>query len=169
MKPKNNSKQPIRDLCQTPPIAVQPLLPYLNKNHVVWECAAGEGYIVNELELNGFTVVASELQRGHNFFSYEPESWDCIVTNPPFSIKFEWITRCYQLGKPFALLMPVEVLGAKSAQRNFKAHGIEVILLDKRVNFKMPEKGWLGSGAQFPTAWFTWGLNIGKQITFATL
>lgn len=78
-------------------------------------------------------------------------------------------TAKYQLGKPFALLMPVEVLGAKSAQRNFKAHGIEVILLDKRVNFKMPEKGWLGSGAQFPTAWFTWGLNIGKQITFATL
>ena len=70
---------------------------------------------------------------------------------------------------PFALLIPVETLGAKTAQALFREFGLEVIFLDRRINFKMPGKGWAGSAAQFPTAWFTWGLAIGRQMTFAQL
>jgi len=43
-----------------------------------------------------------------------------------------------------------------------------LILLDKRVNFIMPNNGNNGR-AQFPVAWFTHGLNIGKEITYATI
>jgi hypothetical protein len=39
--------------------------------------------------------------------------------------------------------------------------------MDRRVNFKMPTKGWEGSAAQFPVAWFCRGLPIGEQMTFA--
>jgi hypothetical protein len=78
------------------------------------------------------------------------------MTNPPYSFKFDWLARCYELGKPFALLVPVETIGAKAAQRLMERYGAEQLLLDKRINFEMPNKGWAGSSAQFPVLWLCW-------------
>jgi hypothetical protein len=156
------------DACQTPPYAVEPLLGNLLGNWTIWEPARGEGYLEASLQDGGLNVVSSDILTDQNFFDYEPDDWDCLVTNPPFSIKYKWLDRCYKLGKPFALLLPVETLGAKTAQELFAEHDIEVIFLNKRVNFKMPNKGW-HSSAQFPVAWFTWRLGIGQQMTFAKI
>ena len=154
------------DFCQTPPYALLPLLPYLPPHWTLWEPARGEGYLEAALKDKDFSVVSSCILTGQDFFDYTPDGWDCVVTNPPYSIKYTWLRRCYELGKPFALLLPIETLGTQSGQYQFAEHGIEIILIDKRINFKMPEKGWEGSGSQFPTAWFTWGLDIGQQMTF---
>lgn len=174
-KPKTNYAAPAsgvdqRDLCQTPPYAIDPLLPYISSALRVWEPAYGEGLLTEALYDSGFkTVITGDIQTGENFFEYTPDAWDVIVTNPPFSLKYRWLERCYALGKPFALLMPLEVLGAKSAQVLFRQHGINVIFLSDRVDFKMPNLGWDGSGAQFPVAWFCWGLEIPEQMTFADI
>lgn len=174
-KPKTNYAAPAsgvdqRDLCQTPPYAIDPLLPYISSALHVWEPAYGEGLLTEALYDSGFkTVITGDIQTGENFFEYTPDAWDVIVTNPPFSLKYRWLERCYALGKPFALLMPLEVLGAKSAQVLFRQHGINVIFLSDRVDFKMPNLGWDGSGAQFPVAWFCWGLPIAEQMVFADI
>jgi hypothetical protein len=174
MKPKSNRQGDIYkpakyDACQTPRYALDPLMPYIEKQWVVWECASGEGLISDEFLRLGFNVIATDILCGRNFFEYEPEYWYCIITNPPYSIKYKWLERCYQLDRPFALLMPIETLGAAKAQKLFKLHGMELIVLNKRVNFKMPSKGWTGIGAQFPVGWFTWQLNIGRDITYAEI
>lgn len=157
------------DACQTPAYALDPLLSYLPRNWIIWEPAAGEGNIVEALFDSGFkSVVSTDLIRQENFFEFEPDNWDCIVTNPPFSIHFEWLERCYKLGQPFALLLKVDILGTKTAQELFDQHGIEVIFVSPRINFKMPNKGW-DSQAPFATAWFTYGLGIGRQMTFARI
>jgi hypothetical protein len=170
MKPKRANKGDIYvpqglDLCQTPAYALDPLLPYLKGR--LWEPACGEGFMVDALNTAGFTVVSSDLLTGQNFFFYEPETYDMLVTNPPYSIKYKWLKRCYELDKPFALLMPVEVLGAVMAQKLFRERGIEVIFLPRRVNFKMPNKDW-DSHAQFPVAWYCYKFNIGRQMKFYT-
>jgi hypothetical protein len=144
------------DLCQTPPYALAPLLPFLKPDTTIWEPAVGEGNIAIELEDKGFSVVISDILRGQNFFEYAPDSWDAIVTNPPYSLKYRWLKRCYELGKPFALLIPVETLGAKTAQELMQEYGFEVMLLNRRINFKMPNAGWSGGGSQFSTMWFCW-------------
>lgn len=172
MKPKLNQSGDIYipqgyDACQTPAYAIDPLLPYLQEGWNIWEPAAGEGYLEGALYDSGFSVTPSDLLTGLNFFEFEPERWDCLITNPPYSVKYKWLERCYQLGKPFALLLPVETLGAESGAVLFRDFGAEVIFIHPRINFKMPNRGWEGGGAQFPTAWFTWGLNIGQQMTFA--
>jgi hypothetical protein len=155
------------DACQTPPYALDPLLPYLDFSMTIWEPASGEGLLVDALYDSGFsTVEFGDLLTGQNFFEYEPESWDCLITNPPYSIKYKWLERCYVLSKPFALLLPVETLGAKSAQELFREHGVRVLLLDRRINFKMPNIGWEGSSAQFPVAWFTWQLPLASELMF---
>lgn len=157
------------DRCQTPAYALDPLMPYIPRDWVLWEPAAGEGNIVKALREQGYTVIGSDLltegigegvEGGRNFFNWQPPHFDAIVTNPPYSVKFDFYRRCYQLGKPFALLLPVEALGVGAAQKLYKVHGHEQLLLDKRVNFKMPHKGWASgewrSTAWFPTFWSCW-------------
>jgi hypothetical protein len=155
------------DLCQTPAYAVEPLLKYLNPGGIIWEPAMGEGHLVNALLKARFCVERSDLQTGQNFFEYSPHAWDCIVTNPPYTLKFEWLARCYELGKPFALLVPVETIGAGAAQRLMERYGYEIMLLDKRVDFKMPNKGWR-SQAQFPVLWLCWKM-LRSPVVFGKL
>ncbi len=171
MKPKQNQQGSTKksnnyDRCQTPFYALDPLLPYLPSG-IIWEPAAGDGHIVTKLTMSGYKdIISGDILTGENFFETKPLDWDCQVTNPPYSVKYEWLARSYELGKLFALLMPLETLGASKGQRLFERYGVELILFDKRINFKMPNKGYGNSGAQFPTAWFTFGLGIGCQLTF---
>lgn len=167
MKPKqNNGTDPTgMDVCNTPPYALDPLLPYIRPEWSVWEPAASTGNICEALRPHVLGVHATELRTkglgtdvrgGVNFFTWQPVYFDAIVTNPPYSIKFDWLARCYDLGKPFALLVPVEMIGAQAAQKLMEQHGAELLLLNRRVNFEMPQKGWAGSSAQFPVLWLCW-------------
>ena len=156
------------DRCQTPGYALDPLLPYIPPG-VIWEPAAGEGNLVNKLALHGHKVIATDLLTGSNFFTTEPRSWHVQITNPPYSTKYEWIQHSYDLGKPWALLMPFYTWAARGANKLFEKQGIEVIIINPRINFKMPNKGYSGSGAHIATAWFTWGFDIGATVTYATV
>lgn len=173
MKPKTNRAGDAAvslemDRCQTPLYALDPLLPYLPPKCWVWEPAAGDGNIARALHKANHWVVSTDVLTGHNFFTWQPALWTVLVTNPPYSIKYDWLAHCYELGRPFALLLPIDTIGAAKGQCLFRRHGVEIIYLNRRVNFKMPNKGYGGS-AQFATAWFTWGLNIGQAITFAEI
>lgn len=165
MKPKNNYVPGPMDNCYSPPYAINPIIPFL-RNKSAWECAQGTGNFVRKINQHyGSFCFGTDISNGCDFFEYIPkEEFDVIVTNPPFGLKYKFIERCYQLGKPFALLMPLEVLGAAVAQRMFEKNGIEIIFLSPRIGFKMPRKGWLCS-PQFPTAWFCWKL-VGKETSY---
>jgi hypothetical protein len=170
MKPKLNQAGDPKvshkmDRCNTPAYAIDPLLPYIRPNWIVWESAAGTGNMYDALAHHTMAIIGTELRLddigqgvhgGRDFFEYQPPRFDAIITNPPYSIKFKWLERCYALGRPFALLVPVETIGAKSAQSLMEKHGAELLLLNRRVNFQMPNKGWVGSSAQFPVLWLCW-------------
>jgi hypothetical protein len=47
-------------------------------------------------------------------------------------------------------------------------YGVEVVFFDRRINFETPNKV-EKSSAWFGTAWFTHGLNIGRELTFVSL
>jgi len=157
------------DLCQTPAYALTPLYPYLPKSWVIWESACGQGHLSRGLQDNGFEVVSTDIQQGFDFFAYEPIHFDAIITNPPFSCKLQFLERCYRLAKPFALLLPVEVLGVASIQRLFERYGIEVLFLSRRIGFATVNTPFEKSSAWFPVAWYTWGLGVDKQMTFVTV
>lgn len=173
MKPKQNytvseTQDAKIDQCQTPPYGIDPILPYIPKNKIIWECASGEGLMANHLRDKGYQVIETSLHLGQDFFQFEPLAYDIIFTNPPYGLKFPWIKRCYELKKPWALLLPVETLGSCTAQRMFEQWGMQYLALDSRVDFKMPHNGWKGS-AQFPVSWFTHGLNLPKDIVYGKI
>jgi hypothetical protein len=149
---------------QTPDWVVDYLVPYLRREWVIWECAKGRGNLVRALERKGFKVIGTDIREGYDFLSWEAEGYDCIVTNPPYSLKDEFLERCYELRKPFALLLPLTALETRRRQRLFKEYGVEVIVLPRRVNFEVPSGR--GSRCWFPVGWFTDWLGIGRQLIF---
>jgi hypothetical protein len=111
-----------RDLFMTPNYATELLIPFIDdllpmnpaKKFIIWECAAGQKKMSNILTKKGFDVVSTDLSydESFNFLLDEPIfEYDCIVTNPPFSLKKKFYDKCASLGKPFALLIPADYSG----------------------------------------------------------
>lgn len=123
------------DEIYTPFYAIEPLLDYLPKDKIIW-CPFDEDWsaFVQLLREKGFTVVNSHINTGQDFFTYEPEKWDLIVSNPPYSKKDKIIERCYSFNKPFALLLPIQSLQSKE-RFAFWCKGCELLCFDERVGF----------------------------------
>jgi hypothetical protein len=154
---------------QTPTEALKPLLPFLKRDWTIWECACGKGNLVNELEKNGFQVIGTDIKNGYHYDFINSDlhfQYDCIITNPPFSKKNEFIEKCYALGKPFALILPLTALETQRRQTQWKK-GLQLILFNKRINFETPTNK--DSRSWFASAWFTYGLNLPKDIIFKDL
>lgn len=157
------------DNFQTPKIALDILLPYLPKSWRIWECAWGNGNLYNFLIQEGYNVLGTDIngEKGHclNFLTETMSfPYDCIVTNPPYSLKSKFLKRCYELDKPFALLLPLTALEGKERGKLYKQNGIQLIIPNKRINFETPSGK--GSGAWFQTCWFCWKLNLPKDLMF---
>jgi len=150
------------DEMQTPKKAIYPLLPYLKKDWTIWECAWGGGSLAKHLKEEGFDVIGSKetdfLDEKFN------ANFDCVITNPPYSLKEEFLERAYKLGKPFAFLMPLTALEGKKRGELYRKHGIQLIIPNKRINFITPSGK--GSGSWFQVAWFCWKLNLPKDLNF---
>lgn len=141
---------PHNDEWYTPAYAVEPLLEFIPKMKCIWESTDyGDSAITEVLKEHGKHVISSHIERNENFFTYKPdEYWDMIVTNPPYSIKDEFLARAYELGRPFAMLLPVESLGGQARFKLYKKYGLEILVLDKRVEFSNQKNPY------FSVAWF---------------
>lgn len=104
----------------TPYYAVDPIVKYLPKEKVIW-CPFDEEWsaFYKHLSELGYQVIRSSLIDGKDFFTYEPENWDIIVSNPPFSIKDKVLKRLYSFQKPFAILLPLNSLQGKNRYKYF--------------------------------------------------
>ena len=148
------------DELYTPESAIDILLPYLKKDWTIWECAYGTGKLAKSLESRGLKVIG---ERDMDFLGENDgwkETWDCIITNPPFSKKIKFIERCYELKKPFALLLPLTALEGIKIQSMFKDNGIQILFPKGRIDFNGKKAPW------FYTCWFTYGLNLPKELNF---
>lgn len=78
-------------------------------------------------------MINSHIDEGKNFFEYEPEEYDCIISNPPFSIKDDILKRLDELNKPYAVLLPLPTLQGQKRFNSLK--NCQALIFDKRINF----------------------------------
>lgn len=161
MPPKKTKSD---DRYGTPHKAVDLIIPYLKRNWLIWECAAGAGSIVDHLQESGFNIFCTDTE--HDFILGKPLKCDCIITNPPYSLKNHFIRKCYRIGKPFALLMPLTALETEARQEYFKKFGVKLIIPNTRIKYTLPGGSRRSHGNWFSSAWFTWGLDIRKELNF---
>lgn len=144
----------------TPSYAVKPLLKYISKGITVWECCDfGKSEITRLLKEHGCKVISTDKEE--NFFQYKPKcNFDMIITNPPYSLKDEFLEKCYEWNKPFCLLLPITALDGKKRGKLFRKRGIELLVFDGRVGFMSDKKSnW------FNTSWFCYKV-LPKQLIF---
>ena len=127
------------DECYTYRYAVEPLLEFLEpyKDKVIW-CPfdTEESEFVKVFKEHGFNVVNSHIDNGQDFYEYEPEHFDLIVSNPPFTNKTKMFERVLSFNKPFAILMSVLYLNDGTPYRLFKDIDLQLLLFPKRMTFK---------------------------------
>ena len=119
----------------TPFYAVEPIIKYLHKDKVIW-CPFDKPWsaFVQKLVGGGWNVICSHIEEGKDFFTFQPEHFDIIVSNPPFSKKDKIIKRLYELGKPFAILLPIQALQSKT-RFDFWTQGLELLCFNERIGF----------------------------------
>ncbi len=133
------------DEMYTPRYAVLPILKYIPKDAIVW-CPFDKSYSSFVMEISKTnTVIASHIDEGKDFFEYEPEKWDIIISNPPFTEKKKFFERALSFNKPFALLMTLTWLNDSAPKLLFSEKDLQLLMFDKRINFEGNNK------AQHPT------------------
>lgn len=142
---------PESDECLSPRYVVEPILPFFKarafKN--IW-CPFDTGdsmyvrifrkFFQINIELDGHVWNNHKEDIGGDFLNFDKDfidylKIDCIVSNPPFSLKDKVLKKLFELSKPFAMLMPITALGGKKRQEMFKKYGIEVLFLGERTGF----------------------------------
>ena len=127
----------------TPPSAVRPILDHVGHADTVWEMCPGSGQMVEYMKEEGYDVWSMAADG----LTHQPQEWDVIITNPPWSKKHLFLERCVKLGRPFALLLPIRTLGVRRCQ--IWMDKVSILFLSKRVDFT-------GGGAPYEAcAWFT--------------
>ena len=122
----------------TPRYAVEPILKYVKQGSHAW-CPfdTKDSFFVKMLNESGIRVTCTHLSQGQDFFSLGlPDGVDCIISNPPYSIKTEVFEKLFDIGLPFAML--VGVVGLFESRRRFQMfrdNVFEVMYLDKRVAY----------------------------------
>lgn len=139
------------DESYTPDYGVRPIIKYVKsiawkrsrRKHLppltIW-CPfdTAESEYVKQLQLlTGVKVIHSHIDEGKDFFKYEPEYWDIIISNPPFKNKRVFFERALSFGKPFALLMTNTWLNDKYSKWVFKEAGrdMQLLMFDSRIHF----------------------------------
>lgn len=124
------------DECITPAHAVKPILKYIPDSVIVW-CPFDDqdsNYVKEISKTN--EVIYSHIKYGQDFYDYEPNAWDIIISNPPFTNKRHIFERALSFNKPFALLMSNTWLNDAAPKQLFKDIDLQLLMFDKRILFE---------------------------------
>ena len=139
-----------QDEYYTPKLLVDMFVPYLiawetvfiekeGRKPVIWlPFDTEESRYYTVLKEHDFNIVRSHLNDDKDFFHYQPEQFDIIVSNPPFSQKLKIMERIiFDLKKPFVLLMNMMAINYQVVGELFSYvnHRIQFIIPDKKVSF----------------------------------
>jgi len=146
----------------TPKYAWENIKQYIPKDKVVWEAFYGDGESGKYLTELGFNTIHKEV----DFF--ENDLGEIIISNPPFSLSKEVLTRLKELGKPFIMILPSSKINTQYFRKLFADEGIQIIIPRKRIHFvklvngEKPE-GWKNA-CNFDCFYYCWKMELPKDI-----
>jgi hypothetical protein len=131
----------------------------------IWDCAAGDGRILRVARERYPTaqIVGTDISAGTDFLTVQGMTADNIITNPPFTLKNEFVWRALELARKSAvILLPIDFLtGQKRFNTIYRRRDFRLTTLWVHVR---PIK-WAphGSIPGFPLAWFVWRKRTNQQ------
>lgn len=139
-KAQITSETNANDEFYTPEYAIHPILKYLKPNStILCPFDTKESNFYKLLKKEAHFVANSHLSEGEDFFNLDELdllSVDYIISNPPYSIKFEVFKKLFDLHTPFAML--VGVVGLFESQKRFnlfKDNNFEIMYFNSRISY----------------------------------
>ena len=149
----------------TPKAVWEDILEYIPKDGIIWESFYGDGSSGNHLRELGLDTFHQEI----DFFTEEPDHWDLIVSNPPFTMIKQILKKLFVFDKPFILIMPSSKINTQYF-REWKDKGIQIIIPKKRIQFiklvngAVPEN--YKSSCNFDCFYYCYKIGLEKDIVF---
>jgi hypothetical protein len=153
------------DFYPTPPDVTHALMLQLNLEPcLIWEPACGDGAMTNVLLEYGHNVLSTDIATGIDYLTAEKMMVDAIITNPPFNLSHEFITKALSEAPIVAMLLKSQYWHAKKRYDLFMNNPPAYILpLTWRPDFMNGERG---GSPTMEVAWTVWirGNNGSKYI-----
>ncbi len=155
------------DECITLHYAVKPIIKYIPQGSIVW-CPfdKADSEFVKQISNAGFEVVHSHIDEGQDFYDYEPDLWNVIISNPPFTGKRRIFERALSFGKPFALIMSNTWLNDSAPKQLFRNKQLELLMFEQRMLFS--NQGQIDKKITFSSSYFCHDF-LPKQIIIEKL
>jgi hypothetical protein len=81
----------------------------VSKTEIIWLPFDNEfSNIYKALSSSGFNTVMTNLENGQDFYQCQPQEWNIIITNPPFSGRTYLMGRLMSFNKPFIILQATQ-------------------------------------------------------------
>jgi len=150
----------------TPKYAWENIEQYIPKDKVIWEAFYGNGDSGKYLTELGCNTIHKNI----DFF--ENDLGEIVVSNPPFTLIPEVLTRLKLLNKPFIMIMPSSKINTKYFRKTFldvmETDPMQIIIPKKRIGFiktvngKIPEN--YKSSPNFDCFYYCWKMNLPRDI-----
>lgn len=113
----------------------------IEEKNIIW-CPFDErdSQFVIQLKQEWYNVIYSHINEWKDFYKYEPEKRDILVSNPPFTNKRKIFERVLSFWKPFALLMSNTWLNDSAPKQLFYDKDLQLLMFDKRIDYNQWKK-----------------------------
>jgi hypothetical protein len=162
------------DECYTTYNEAEKLVKFIEEHHlvsktdIVWLPFDNDfSNIYKALTNHGFNIVMTNLENGQDFFIYQPEKWDIIITNPPFSGRTNLMNRLISFEKPFIILQATQFFNNQFAVNYLcqYSNDFKFILPRSRMSFLIykQEENIVRNdrnGASFYSFWLCYKTNL---------
>jgi len=133
----------------------------------ILEPCSGEGSISNELKKFGFLVIENDLFKGGVDYLGAEFTEKYIITNPPFSLWDEFVTKAKLECEKVMLIGRLNYFGTASRLKNGTWGNLKSIhCFNRYVDYRTPSRvdGLFNVGAM-ATAWFLWDMSFNGSPT----
>ena len=148
----------------TPKYAWENIKNYIPKDKVLWEAFYGDGTSGTYLQQLGYDCIHEDI----DFF--QNDKGDMVVSNPPYSLSKEVLTRLKELNKPFILIMPSSKINTQYFRRLFQndESPVQIIIPRKRIHFEKLVNGvkpenWKNA-CNFDCFYYCWKIGLERDI-----
>ena len=167
---QNHDRQ-FDDFYQTSPNSLVLFLNKMKEDNIiidknVWECACGQGHLVNVLTEYGYNVLQSDLiDRGcgykiHDFLKTEKKYNGDILTNPPFKYQEKFFHKqidTINIGNKVIFFLKIQFLEGKSRYELFKNYPPKYVYVHSgRQICQMNGDFQKYTSSQLCYCWFIW-------------
>lgn len=156
----------VHDDYMTPKTAWEAIRTIIPAGKEIWEPFYGDGNSGKYLRELGFTVIHEQ----EDFF--ENNRGDIVVSNPPFSLTEEVLSRLVTLDKPFILILPCSKIITQYVRKIFSKSEspLQVIVPRRRIQFNKLVGGKPVIGAEnkcnFDCFYYCWKINLPRDIVW---